>query len=127
MAEGMLDEYADDTLEGPRVTTPDLPRVWKTTAVYEQIAEDHPLLVRFGHQDPFFGIPISTMPSTTLEDFLTRHKATMYDADRIVPKYHSLIHQWALHLILDSPLCIPRILRSETSESKYAGWENTFL
>ncbi|GAQ11451.1 hypothetical protein ALT_8772 [Aspergillus lentulus] len=69
MAEGMLDEYADDTLEGPRVTTPDLPRVWKTTAVYEQIAEDHPRLVRFGHQDPFFGIPISKMSSTTQEDF----------------------------------------------------------
>ncbi|GFF32806.1 hypothetical protein IFM58399_03323 [Aspergillus lentulus] len=69
MAEGMLDEYADDTLEGPRVTTSDLPRVWKATAVYEQIAEDHPRLVRFGHRDPFFGIPISKMPSTTLEDF----------------------------------------------------------
>jgi hypothetical protein len=99
MAGGVLDEYAGDILEGPRVTTSDLNRVWKTTAVYEQIAEDHLRLVRFGHRDPFFGIPILKMPSTTLNDFLTRHKATMYDADRIVRKYRPLIYQWALHLI----------------------------
>ncbi|KAF7113949.1 hypothetical protein CNMCM5793_006132 [Aspergillus hiratsukae] len=102
MEGGMLDEFpGPDGSEGPREVTSDLKRVWKTTAVYEQIAEDHPRLVRFDRRDPFFGVPILNMPSTTLEDFLDRHKSTMYDADtnRIVPKYRPLIYQWALHLI----------------------------
>ncbi|RHZ50978.1 hypothetical protein CDV55_103165 [Aspergillus turcosus] len=102
---GMLDAFDEpDAFRGPQVDTADVERVWKTTAVYEQIAEDHPRLVRFNRRDPFFGVPILNMPSTTLEDFLDRHKSTMYDADtnHIVAKYRPLIYQWALlplHLI----------------------------
>jgi hypothetical protein len=127
MAGGVLDEYAGDILEGPRVTTSDLNRVWKTTAVYEQIAEDHLRLVRFGHRDPFFGIPILKMPSTTLVDFLTRHKATMYDADRIVPKYRPLIYQWALHLIPGLSFVHSEDTVFGDSELKYAGCKKTIL
>ncbi|GIJ84581.1 hypothetical protein Asppvi_003428 [Aspergillus pseudoviridinutans] len=59
MQGGMLDEYNEaDAFQGPQEVTSDLNRVWKTTAVYELIAEDHPPLVRFDHRDPFFGIPI---------------------------------------------------------------------
>lgn len=99
MAGGMLDEYNEPDAFRGREATSDLRRVWKTTSVYEQILEDHPRLVRFDHRDPFFGIPILDMPSTTLEGFLAKHKSTMYDANRIIPKYRPLIYQWALHLI----------------------------
>lgn len=86
MEGGMLDEFlGPDGSEGPQQVTSDWKRAWKTTAVYEQTAEDHPRLVPFDRRDPFFGIPILNMPSTTLEDFLGRHKSTMYDAGRIVP------------------------------------------
>lgn len=86
--------------------TSDASRVWKTTAVYEHIAEPHARLVPFKGRDPWTGFPILARPSgPPLSVFLTEHKSVMYsqptgeEGGRILPQYRPLIYQWALHLI----------------------------
>lgn len=86
--------------------TSDASRVWKTTAVYEYIAEPHARLVPFKGRDPWTGFPILAKPSgPPLSIFLAEHRSAMYsqptgeEGGRILPQYRPLIYQWALHLI----------------------------
>ncbi|KAF7184179.1 hypothetical protein CNMCM7691_004804 [Aspergillus felis] len=104
MLDNDLERYEEpDAFSGPQVMTGDLRRVWKATCVYEQLSENHPRIVRFQYRDPFFGVPILDMPSTTVDRLTAKYRSSMYfNADgqtRITPKYRPLIYQWALHLV----------------------------
>lgn len=102
-------EEAEEHLSQRTQLTSDASRVWKTTAVYEHIAEPHARLVPFKGRDPWTGFPILAKPSgPPLSVFLAEHRSVMYsqptggsaeEGGRILPQYRPLIYQWALHLI----------------------------
>ncbi|KAK6828799.1 hypothetical protein RU639_003472 [Aspergillus parasiticus] len=95
-------EDLNDPDKSPMEHSSDMCRVYKTTAIYEQLAKDrHPRLVRFNHGDPVIRVPILEMPFDSIELFLKKYGSMMYDNDeaRVLPRYRRLIYQWALHSI----------------------------
>lgn len=102
-------EVAEEHLSQRMQLTSDASRVWKSTAVYEHIAELHARIVPYKGRDPWTGFPILAKPSgPPLSAFLAEHRSIMYsqptgrssdEVGRIMPQYRPLIYQWALHLV----------------------------
>ncbi|KAF2790992.1 hypothetical protein K505DRAFT_419452 [Melanomma pulvis-pyrius CBS 109.77] len=96
----------DDSLEAIWRDEYSASRCWKTTAIYEQIGENHPHVVSFKRRDPWTALPVLAKPSgPPVTKFITEHRSTMYSApldaptSRILPSHRPLAYQWALHII----------------------------